>query len=123
MRLQNVTLEGDTVVIHTDAVIVGSGAGGGVTAALLAEAGAQVCPHGPVYMQHSMLSGAAMCARPTHHLPAAANARPKLCARTILYHYSPEKRTFLSAIQSCGNQAAPSLTLHRSGYRLSSRRW
>ena len=39
--VQNVSLEGDTVVINTDAVIVGSGAGGGVTAALLAEAGAQ----------------------------------------------------------------------------------
>ena len=41
LTVQNVSIEGDTLVINTDAVIVGSGAGGGVTAALLAAAGAQ----------------------------------------------------------------------------------
>lgn len=107
MRLQNMTLEGDTVVIHTDAVIVGSGAGGGVTAALLAEAGAQVChdrPHGPVYMQHSMLSIAAMRARPTHHLPAAANARPKLCVRTLLWVLMLRREHFCPPYRAVGTK-------------------
>ena len=40
--LQEARLEGETLVLSADAVIVGSGAGGGVTAALLAEAGAKV---------------------------------------------------------------------------------
>ena len=41
-RLQGARLEGDAVVLSADAVVIGSGAGGGVTAALLAEAGAKV---------------------------------------------------------------------------------
>ncbi len=40
--LQDVRLEGDAVVMSADAVVIGSGAGGGVAAALLAEAGAKV---------------------------------------------------------------------------------
>ncbi len=50
--LQEARLEGETLVLSADAVIVGSGAGGGVTAALLAEAGAKVqhlLPSGPQY--------------------------------------------------------------------------
>ncbi|CAK0785523.1 hypothetical protein CVIRNUC_008733 [Coccomyxa viridis] len=39
---QSIQLEGDAVVMTADAVICGSGAGGGVAAALLAEAGAKV---------------------------------------------------------------------------------
>jgi len=40
--LQGARLEGDAVVLSADAVVIGSGAGGGVTAALLVEAGAKV---------------------------------------------------------------------------------
>jgi hypothetical protein len=54
--LQEARLEGETLVLSADAVIVGSGAGGGVTAALLAEAGAKV--------QQSSLP-----ASPTLHIP------------------------------------------------------
>ena len=42
--MQSIQLEGDAVVMTADAVICGSGAGGGVAAALLAEAGAKAGP-------------------------------------------------------------------------------
>ena len=42
--MQSIRLEGDAVVMTADAVICGSGAGGGVAAALLAEAGAKARP-------------------------------------------------------------------------------
>ena len=42
--MQSIQMEGDAVVMTADAVICGSGAGGGVAAALLAEAGAKAGP-------------------------------------------------------------------------------
>lgn len=54
--LQEARLEGETLVLSADAVIVGSGAGGGVTAALLAEAGAKVQPPLPSASQHARLA-------------------------------------------------------------------
>ena len=43
-RVQSIQLEGDAIVLTADAVICGSGAGGGVAAALLAESGAKAGP-------------------------------------------------------------------------------
>ena len=50
--LQSIQLEGDAVVLTADAVICGSGAGGGVAAALLAEAGAKAGPLSSLTLYH-----------------------------------------------------------------------
>jgi hypothetical protein len=73
-------MEDGTVEVHCDAVIVGSGAGGGVTAAVLAQAGAQVL-YIPCYCiihaafqsegrGHHLLAGRPPCQNPAIGIPS-----------------------------------------------------
>jgi len=82
-HLQGARLEGDAVVLSADAVVIGSGAGGGVTAALLAEAGAKV------WTTHSQKQ---QC-RSAHQAIVQAlflnRSRPRSSINTRISHHQP----------------------------------
>ena len=75
--MQSIQLEGDAVVMTADAVICGSGAGGGVAAALLAEAGAKAGPFS--------FSSPTLCHWFSHLSSTCGRAPQTFCRRWLMW--------------------------------------